>query len=273
MSDLPARVHLVAGGFPPGQPAGHDHDYARLRLLGMLDAHGLHASVSNDFEDVEKWLPRSRLMITYTAGPILANDQALAVRDWIKAGGRWLGLHGTSGGKAARMEGTRQRRMVKMEHHITLGGFFINHPPVRRFNVDVPQDGHIITRGLPERFEVIDEPYMIEVLAPQESQLLLTADLGPDPSQDGFGFSYEKDTSLLADGKTRSFGYTREVGDGGVTYIALGHCHTPSTNSQPFVDTSVDPEGKTPPTLRVTWETDAYVRLLNNAIEWGMGAA
>ena len=27
--------------------------------------------------------------------------------------------------------------MVKMEHHETLGGFFINHPPIKRFTVDV----------------------------------------------------------------------------------------------------------------------------------------
>ena len=71
--------------------------------------------------------------------------------------------------------------------------------------------------------------------------------------------------------RTRVMGYTRDVGDGGVTYIALGHAHTPSTNGQPFVDSSVDPEGKTPLLLRTTWETDAYATLLRNSIEWGMG--
>jgi hypothetical protein len=30
------RAHLVTGGFPTGSMAGHDHDYARLRLLGLL---------------------------------------------------------------------------------------------------------------------------------------------------------------------------------------------------------------------------------------------
>ena len=30
------RAHVVAGGFPPGSSAGHDHDYARLRLLTLL---------------------------------------------------------------------------------------------------------------------------------------------------------------------------------------------------------------------------------------------
>ena len=27
----PIRVHVVAGGFPPGKHAGHDIDYARMR--------------------------------------------------------------------------------------------------------------------------------------------------------------------------------------------------------------------------------------------------
>ena len=33
------RVHLIAGGFPPGSYAGHDQDYARLRLLTLLNEH------------------------------------------------------------------------------------------------------------------------------------------------------------------------------------------------------------------------------------------
>ena len=29
------RAHLITGGFPPGTAAGHDMNYARLRLLGI----------------------------------------------------------------------------------------------------------------------------------------------------------------------------------------------------------------------------------------------
>jgi len=32
------HAHLIAGGFPPGSIGGHDHDCARLRLLGLLAA-------------------------------------------------------------------------------------------------------------------------------------------------------------------------------------------------------------------------------------------
>ncbi len=34
--EVGSRAHVIAGGFPPGSAAGHDHDYARLRLLTLL---------------------------------------------------------------------------------------------------------------------------------------------------------------------------------------------------------------------------------------------
>ena len=113
----PGRAHLIAGGFPPGSMAGHDHDYARLRLLGLLAERDVPASVANDFADVEKWLPVSRLLITYVAGPYPDAAQTRAIERWLEAGGHWLALHGTSGGRAERVEGIRQRRTVKTEHH------------------------------------------------------------------------------------------------------------------------------------------------------------
>ena len=30
-------VHLITGGFPPGSAAGHDMDYARVKLLGSAN--------------------------------------------------------------------------------------------------------------------------------------------------------------------------------------------------------------------------------------------
>jgi len=270
--DMPARAHVITGGFPPGQPAGHDHDYARLRLLNFLAERDIQASVANDFVDVERWLPISRLLISYVAGPYPGPEQNLAIRKWIEAGGHWLGLHGTSGGRAVRTnsETDRRRRMVKLEHHETLGGFFLNHPPVRKFQVKVHPSNDALTEGLPETFEVVDEPYMIEVANRENTRVLLTAELGPDTSSPNFGFSYDEDTALEPDGKTRVLGYTKDLGNGGVTYVALGHCHTPATNSQPYVDTSVSPDKTTPPVLRVTWEQPAFEGLIRNTIGYAI---
>ena len=164
--------------------------------------------------------------------------------------------------------------MSRAPHHDVLGCFFLNHPPIRAFRVDVCDSDHPLTRGLPAFFEVMDELYLIEIAAPAETRVLLsTSDLdAKDPAPRTFGFTYDEDTSVGSDGSTRVLGYVRERGAGAVAYFALGHCHTPTTNIQPFVDVSVDTEGVTPLHFRGSWETDAFARLLRNGIEWGLGA-
>ena len=82
------------------------------------------------------------------------------------------------------------------------------------------------------------------------------------------GTLYPADTSLQPDGKTRVLGYTREVGKGGVAYFALGHCHNPAIRAA----RAPDPTDTTPLTFRGSWETDAFVTLLRNAIAWGVQA-
>ena len=55
------RAHLIAGGFPRGTAAGHDIDYARLRLLEVLAEHpNVQATVASDYTDIESWLGAMR---------------------------------------------------------------------------------------------------------------------------------------------------------------------------------------------------------------------
>ncbi|HVC52945.1 MAG TPA: ThuA domain-containing protein [Stellaceae bacterium] len=258
------RVHLITGGFPPGSMGGHDQDYARLRLLGLLAERDIPASVASDFADIEKWLPVSRLLITYVAGPYPTAAQTAAIRQWLEGGGRWLGLHGTSGGRAERVEGARMRRTIKTEHHALLGSYFLTHPPIREFRVDVVADSPL-TQGLGRSFVVEDEPYFIELQDPGATQILLTAEYGPAAASATAGL-YPADTSLLADGKSRVIGYTRPVGAGGVAYFALGHCHNPAIRA---ARAAADLADTTPPLFRKPWETAAFVTLLRNAIAWG----
>ena len=266
MTEQPRRAHLIAGGFPAGAHAGHDHDYARLRLLQLLAEQAVPASVGNDFADVGKWLPVSRLLITYVAGPYPDAAQCRVIQDWMEAGGHWLGLHGTSGGRAERVEGFRQRRTVKTEHHALLGSFFLTHPPICRFRVDVRDTDHPITRGLSGSFAVEDEPYFVELQHPDSTRILLTAEYGPDAVSPAIGTLYPADTSLQPDGRTRVIGYARDVGKGGVAYFALGHCHNPAIRP-----TRTDPADTTPPTFHGAWESDTFIALLRNAIAWGVG--
>jgi len=258
------RAHLIAGGFPSGSSAGHDHDHARLRLLELLAEQDVPASVGNDFLDIEKWLPVTRLLITYVAGPYPDAVQCRAIQAWLKAGGHWLGLHGTSGGRAERVEGIRQRRTIKTEHHALLGSRFLTHPPLCKFRVDVSDADHPLTRGLGTSFDVEDEPYFIELQDPGSTRILLTAEYGPDTISPSIGTLYGSDTSLQPDGKTRVLGYTRKIGNGDVTYFALGHCHSPSSRE----GRAVNAADAQPLTFRGCWETDAFVALLRNTIAW-----
>ena len=257
----PRRAHLIAGGFPAGAHAGHDHDYARLRLLGLLAERDIPASVGNDFSDLEKWLPLARLLISYVAGPFPDPAQCVALRDWLEAGGRWLALHGTSGGRAQRVEGLRQRRTVKAEHHALLGSFFLTHPPICRFRVDVAE--HPLTRGLGASFDVVDEPYFIELQDPGSTQVLLTAVYGPESAWPVVETLYGSDTSLRADGKSRVLAYQRPIGAGAVVYCALGHCHNPEIHAS----RGAAAEETTLPTFHGAWDAAPFVALLRNVTD------
>src|SRR5437773_684506 len=246
------RTHLIAGGFPPGSAAGHDHDYARLKLLGLLAERAVAASVANDFADVEKWLPVSRLLITYVAGPYPDAGQCRAIESWLKEGGHWLALHGTSGGRAERVEGVTNRRTVKTEHHALLGSCFLTHPPICEIRVQVSDSGSPLTSGLGSSFVVEDEPYFIELQDPGATRILLTADYGASGEWPTVNALYGRDTSLQPDGRTRVLGYTRQVGGGGVTYFALGHCHNPAIRAT----RAANPADTTPLVFRGPWETD-----------------
>ena len=114
---------------------------------------------------------------------------------------------------------------------------------------------------------------MIELQDPNETTPLFTTKLEKDPSPLGFGFVYDKDTSLLDDGETRVLGYTRTVGKGEVVYVGLGHCHIGRDGSLSPVDTTIDPNGKMPAEFHSVWHSDAFNRLLENGIAWGIGRA
>src|SRR5262249_21264481 len=171
-----------------------------------------------------------------------------------------LALHGTSGGRAERVEGLTQRRTVKTEHHALLGSMFLTHPPACRFRVDVRDALHPVTQGLGASFEVEDEPYFIELQAPASAQILLTADYGTSGRWPVVEKLYGSDSSLQPDGKTRVLGYTRQVGGGAVTYLALGHCHNPHSRMGRTAGEGSDQLA----TFRGPWDSETFSTLLSN---------
>jgi type 1 glutamine amidotransferase len=270
MTTTPIRTHLVAGGFPAGQHAGHDMDYARMRLLQALQQNeNVHATVSNDFTDCHKWIRDCQFLVTYVAGPYADDEQTAVIHDWMNEGGRWLALHGSSGGKAVRVDGGGgMRRWVKSSYHEALGSFFLTHPPIRELTIDVCDQNHPLMRNLPASFRLQDEPYMIEIIHPDTQVLLTTSEIeAPKYVAEIYG----EDTSLLPDGKSRALGYVRQVGKGAVAYFAPGHCHSPLTNVQVTVATNIDSDRVVPLHFRGSWNTEPFQQLIKNSIEWGTG--
>ena len=118
---MPNRAHLITGGYPIGSTAGHDMDYARIELLRRLYANGYQTTVANDFTDIGARLAGVDFLVTYVAGPYPDDEQSRIVDDWLAEGGKWFALHGTSGGRAKRVDGSRRRKMVRLAHHDLLG--------------------------------------------------------------------------------------------------------------------------------------------------------
>ena len=178
-----------------------------------------------------------------------------------------VGLDAFGFGQAAAMGAQHPQRVGLVDQQIAPVLLVQQHH--RLVRVDVVDPSHPLTKDLPESFETVDEPYMVEIQHPSETQFLLTAELGPDNSPPGTGFEYDEDTALQPDGKTRVLGFVRNIGKGGVTYIALGHRSAPRQN-KPVVDPNLDRAAASPAVLATTWESDAYIQLLRNAIAWGV---
>ena len=201
------------------------------------------------------------------AGPYPDAAQCHAIESWLEAGGRWLGLHGTSGGRAERVEGLRQRRTVKTEHHALLGGYFLTHPPICKIRVEVKGGDSPLTRGLGTSFDVEDEPYFIELQNPASTRVLLTADYGAGAMSPTFGTLY---------GRTRRY---RPTAGPACSATAARSARAASPTSPSATATTrpsaparaADPTDTTPLTFRGSWESDAFITLLRNAIAWGVG--
>jgi hypothetical protein len=141
---------------------------------------------------------------------------------------------------------------------------FLTHPPACRFRVDVCDAEHPVTQGLGKSFEVEDEPYFIELQAPASVQILLTADYGETSRWPVVEKLYGADRSVQSDGKTRVLGYTRRIGEGAVTYLALGHCHNPYSR----MGRTASGGNEQVATFRGPWELGAFSTLLMNAMAW-----
>jgi len=218
----------------------------------------VRTTISMDYADVERWLPKSDVLISYCSGPYADEQQSDAIEAWLQQGGRWLALHGSAGGRAIRMnpEGT-VRKFVKQRFHDVLGCFFMNHPPIMHYNVHhVDGADHPMLTDVPSTFEVEDELYMVQLTDPENTTSFLQTEYVPEGEMLEEDYHFFMDFDPAPDGKTRVLGYERTVGEagGGVVYIGPGHSNT---THRADVDAWHD-----------TWDNPAYKTLLSNGVDW-----
>ncbi len=242
MADRKINVYFVAAGMY------HDIDYARLELLKLLGEHeNIRTTVAADYHDLER-IRASDFLISYTCNLVPTEEEQLALRDYVRSGKRWIGLHGTNsilefveGGVDA-----PETAPVLME---TLGSQFKAHPPIQPFKVEIADPEHELVKGISE-FETDDELYVCKLHG--DLHVLLHTHFNGRSE----GFIY----SEVPDDKPRPMYYINKVGDGEVLYNCLGHCRG-HYDMEPVMDYY-------PQIERGSWEKPEYYELLRRAIRY-----
>lgn len=126
------------------------------------------------------------------AGPVawMQPDQEEAVEQFVLAGRGFMPLHNSGWGYP-----------WKGGYRRTFGGYYVGHPAIAKFNVDVVNENHPITAGV-ESYDIVDEQHFL-------------------------WFDYDRVEMLLVsqgqDGRQSAAGWAYTYGKGRVVYLANGH--------------------------------------------------
>jgi uncharacterized protein len=225
----PLLANLVTGS-----PArNHDFDFARVRLAQALyDAGDIRTDAWNDY-DAGEAIEKGALLVSYTSQVPVSDGNCEALRDFLERGGRWFAVHASNS--------------VRENQHLPgiLGSRFITHPAYSHFPVTISAPHDPLLRGI-EPFEVDDELYVIEVHG--EIEVLLEARWGGEALG---GRQVEEGVRPLM--------YRHSVGEGGVLYLALGHCNRPFDTPRPD---AAQPDRRGP------WDMPVYKELIRRGIAW-----
>lgn len=237
-------AHFVAAG------KYHDIDFARLEVLKLLAEHPeIRTTVACDYGDTDQ-IAACRFLISYTCDLMPSPDEVAAIREWLEGGGKWLALHGTNSILVFTESGLVDAPDDRPDLMELLGTQFKAHPPIGPFKVEVVNRDHELTRGIDD-FEVIDELYLSHTTAPIDI-LMQTR--------------FEGEATGFVDGTwdptVVPIVYTRAVGEGMISYNALGHCRG-HYDLPGMVDFYPNPE-------KCAWNYAVYYDLLRRGLAWAM---
>ncbi len=233
MITTPLLANLVCGS-----PArNHDFDFARRALLDALYAAGnIRTDVWNNYDNGAA-IEQGDLLVSYTSQVPVSDENCAALRRYLERGGRWLAVHASNS--------------VLQNPHLPgiLGSKFLAHPPYTRYTVSVTRPEDPLVRGIPSTFEVDDEIYVIDYA--EDVEVLLNTEWGGEAMRQMFPNAL------------RPLMYRRKVGEGGVVYLALGHCRRPFDKQRPEAPDHADERGP--------WGTPAHQELIRRGIDWAAG--
>jgi uncharacterized protein len=225
----PLLAHLICGS-----PArNHDFDFTRVRLLQELYAAGdIRTDVAQDY-DGGKAIEAGDLLVSYTSQVPVSEENCESLRRYLERGGRWFAIHASNS--------------VRDNPYLPgiLGSRFITHPPYTHFSVSVTRPDDPLLAGIGP-FELDDELYVIE--HSDDIEVLLETRWGGEALG---GRQIEEGRRPLM--------YRRQVGQGAVLYLALGHCN------RPFDGPPGRPEQ---PDRRGPWDLPVYKELIRRGVAW-----
>jgi type 1 glutamine amidotransferase len=242
-------VALVCGG------RWHDFDYARLQILQLLGRHdSVRCTVHPDFSDVAA-LRAADAVVAYTCDVRPGREQALALRDRVRAGGRLLALHATNSAIDAPVPGAERvfRTPDAMpEFSALLGNRFLAHPRISAMRIDIAQPEHPLASGI-AAFVTTDEIYVSELADDLEVIMDASYD-GPCP-----GFMTQQ-----VPGRTRHpVLFSRPEGKGSVVSFTLGHCR----GRFDVADQGIDDLGVTD---TIAWDSPDFNEVLRRCVDWAV---
>ncbi len=134
----------------------HDSIPAGQALIEQLgEEHGFDVTVSDDPANfTDETLAQYEVVVfnntnsTPQAGDLLDADQRATFERYIQAGGGYVGIHSASG----------TERDWEWYGEL-VGAFFLSHPPVQELEVEVDDQVHPSTAGLPQEWTRTEEPY------------------------------------------------------------------------------------------------------------------
>ena len=241
--------------------AAHNHDYIEVSLTRIFKELDLPIDFTTNYYDLCAGMLRPyRLFVCFRdnrdamiapgefgqAGPLtdaerraggrgdawISEDQGKAVKEFVAAGNGFYSYHNN----AFISRSSTNYREVQ-------GGVGLNHPPLRRYKVQIVNKNHPVTHGVEEIIVDDEQHYLIYDKDPKN--ILLHS-----VNVDGLTF-----TSTLRDpndtspespknlGTTSMSGWAHEYGNGRVVFTAMGH------------------------TIHTMWNPD-YMKIQKNAIRW-----